>query len=356
MLKLTEFKYREPYWMTEHPIALFDTNLIVGKNATGKSLLLDKIILVVRTLLDKRKPNDVNSFYAELRFVDSDNYCLDYRFGIIEGRVEMESYMKIKDDSNIVPIISRSESDAVLSGETINPPTEKLIVNVRRDTIQYPDIEQLLLWAESNISFSFNELDIYGDDNEQFLYGLNRNLYSMVTKMSPEQLLHVIEIVNQIGYPIKDIKPTEEPFKKILFYEEGVKPILLDRLISKGMFRCIYTIILVEYIASLQFKGMLSIDDFCEGLDYSHSTKLGKYVFMFCKENGIQLLTSSNDNFLMDVVDMHSWNLLIREEGKINSYNYKNSKQLFDDFAFTGLSNFDFFSSDYIYRHQTQHK
>lgn len=342
--------------MTEHPISLFETNLIVGKNATGKSLLLDKIIFVVRILLDKRKPTDVNSFYAELHFVDSDNNILDYRLGVIEGKVEMESYTKIMSDSSLKSIISRNESEAVLSGQIINPPIDKLIINVRRDIVQYPEIEQLLLWAENNISFSFNELDIYGDGDEQFLYGLNRNLYSMVSKMSPIQLSHIIDVIKEIGYPIEDIKVAEEPFKKILFYEEGVKPILLDRFISKGMFRCIYTIILVEFIASLQFKGMLSIDDFCEGLDYSHSTKFGKYVFKFCKENNIQLLASSNDSFLMDVVDMHSWNLLTRKEGKIYSYNYKNSKQLFDDFTFTGLSNFDFFSSDYIYRHQTQNK
>lgn len=353
MLRLTEFKYSEPNWMTEHPISLFETNLIVGKNATGKTFLLKNIVLVVRTLLDKRMPHEIDSFYAELRFIDSRNTVFEYKFVIREGKIEIESFYKIEQGSNIEQIIARFDSLTTLKGQNINPPADKLIVNVRRDTILYPEIEQLLLWAENNISFSFNELDMYGDDGEQFLYGINGNLYNMVKKMSQSQLSHAVEVINKIGYPIKDIRPAEEPFKKILFNEEGVSPILLDRFISKGMFRCIYTIILVEYIASLQFKGMLSIDDFCEGLDYSHSTKLGKYVFSFCKENGIQLLASSNDSFLMDVVDMRYWNYLIRKEGKINSYNYQNSKQLFDDFMFTGLSNFDFFSSDYIHRHQT---
>lgn len=356
MLRLTEFRYTEPNWMTEHPISLFETNLIVGKNATGKSMLLAKIILVIRTILDRRTPSERNSFFASLRFVDASDCVLEYSFGIKEGIIEFEFFNKQLQNQNVEIVIDRKFSSAHLKKHVINPPVDKLIVNVRRDTIQYPEIEQLLQWAENNISISFNELDLYGDDTKQALYGIEGNLYNMVKSLSVERLSHAVEILNQIGYPISNIKPTEEPFEKILFYEEGVQPILLDRYISKGMFRSIYTVLLVEYIATKEFHGLLIIDDFCEGLDYSHSTKLGKYVFQFCTENAIQLLVSSNDNFLMDVVDMRYWNYLTRNEGKINSFNYSNSKQLFDDFAFTGLSNFDFFSSDYIHRHQVQGK
>ena len=53
----------------------------------------------------------------------------------------------------------------------------------------------------------------------------------------------------------------------------------------------------------------------------------------------------------MDVVDLEYWNILQRQGSDITSINVKNNPELFSSFRFTGLSNFDFFSSDYIARH-----
>jgi hypothetical protein len=52
--------------------------------------------------------------------------------------------------------------------------------------------------------------------------------------------------------------------------------------------------------------------------------------------------------FLMDVVDLKYWNVLRRNGQVVTAINAKNHPNLFEDFKFTGLSNFDFFASDYI--------
>jgi hypothetical protein len=71
-------------------------------------------------------------------------------------------------------------------------------------------------------------------------------------------------------------------------------------------------------------------------------------IFSLCQENNIQLIAASNDMFLMDVVELEYWNVLQREGSVVTALNEKNSPDLFESFKFTGLSNFDFFSSDFI--------
>lgn len=58
----------------------------------------------------------------------------------------------------------------------------------------------------------------------------------------------------------------------------------------------------------------------------------------------------------MDVVDLKYWNILQRKGDKVTAINIYNSPELFEDFEFTGLNNFDLFSSDFIARHKKMKK
>jgi hypothetical protein len=91
------------------------------------------------------------------------------------------------------------------------------------------------------------------------------------------------------------------------------------------------------------------IDDICEGLDYERSTQLGKLVFEKLTKNNIQAIVTSNDSFLMNVIDIKYWNVLRREGNTIKALNYQNNREQFDKFRMTGLSNFDFFTSKYAF-------
>ena len=235
----------------------------------------------------------------------------------------------------------------------INPPKNKLTPHVRRDTVSYPYIEAIMQWAEHVCGQRFNETDIWGDSHtDSYIQAHGKNLYTMIKTLPDDRIEYIKELANQLDYPLTDIEPFEtKDIHKILFYEKGVNRVLFDSDLSKGMFRTLHLIIYLEYLIQQDCPSLLLIDDVCEGLDYNRSTQLGKYLFQRCEEQDIQLIASSNDSFLMNAVDTRYWNILFRQGSEVFSINYLTHPQLFDEFVYTGLSNFDLFSSDYIDRY-----
>jgi len=65
-------------------------------------------------------------------------------------------------------------------------------------------------------------------------------------------------------------------------------------------------------------------------------------------ENNIQLIMSTNDRFVMNNVPLKYWSVIVRKGNIVRIYNYRNSREVFEDFELTGLSNFDFYSSNYL--------
>ena len=119
---------------------------------------------------------------------------------------------------------------------------------------------------------------------------------------------------------------------------------------SMGMFRALSIIIHFNYYELEKIPGCVLIDDIGEGLDYERSTELIKLLIAKVESSvsNIQLFMSTNDRFVMNSVDLKYWQIIDRVGGKVNYYNIKNSSQVFDDFKFTGLNNFDFFATDFF--------
>ena len=88
----------------------------------------------------------------------------------------------------------------------------------------------------------------------------------------------------------------------------------------------------------------------CLGLDYSKSTGVGRLLFDICREHGMQLMATSNEEFMMNIVDIGEWNILVRKDQTVKSLNAANHPELFDEFRFSGLDNFDLFTSDVLNR------
>ena len=66
------------------------------------------------------------------------------------------------------------------------------------------------------------------------------------------------------------------------------------------------------------------------------------------KEKNVQFIATTNDFFLMNIVDIEDWNVITRNGGEIKSLNYTNSKKKFDEYKFTGMNNFQLFASNYL--------
>lgn len=353
-MKLIKCELKNVGWGAEK-LDLFPQNLLVGKNAVGKSTVISALSQMA-SIISQRKPLEENSDFSYTMAVENSEYFAVYKFKWVEKRVADEQLVVLGTDGRKKVWIERTSGEAKFDGEVVNPPQDKLLLNLKRDTVLYREIESIISWAENVDAFSFNEFDIDGDERlySRFIKG-GDNLYSMVKALSPESIENVVSTAAEMGYHLEKIEAFEyADVKKVLFKEKDVSRPLFDFNLSKGMFRTLYLLIYLEYVAQSGKPATLLIDDLCEGLDYDRSTKLGKYVFDYCSKNDIQLIATSNDSFLMDVVDLNYWSILQREGSKVSAISHKNHPELFEDFSFTGLSNFDLLSSDFIARHKNK--
>ena len=118
--------------------------------------------------------------------------------------------------------------------------------------------------------------------------------------------------------------------------------------LSQGMWRALA---LVTHLNSCTFsknKKLILIDDIGEGLDYERSVAIIDLLISKAKTNDIQLMMTSNDRFVMNEVPLEYWSVLKRKKGIVKMFNLRNSQKQFDEFKYIGLSNFDFFASDFF--------
>ena len=284
---------------------------------------------------------------------------IHYEFKSQSGAITYESFESVKNGFRKLNI-SRDQQSAQLEEEhDINAPQDKLVIHIRRDIVKYPFIEKLVNWAQSVHGFSFNEIDQRSEANtDAWFIGDKVSLLDMVHTVagSGVNAVGIVDRMNDVGYTISRISefvPEEYPdFRIVYVVEEDVLDPLFSGSMSKGMYRTLFTLSLIEYLAKSKKPSMLLIDDFCEGLDYDRSVSVGKMVYDFCRENGIQLVAASNDSYLMDVIDLDSWHILNRTGSSVSAINKVSDPDLFDDFEFSGLKNIHLLSSDYIARHK----
>ena len=343
---LSSFAYKEQGWALTELSHLQSVNLLVARNATGKTRTIRALQNVTSFLQMKQTFMNIRSFEATLKFgkVENPNWKMDYSFKINEGVVEKEELIV-----NGAVLIKRTKAIAKYENKRINPPSEKLVVQIRRDKDLYPEIELLMLWAEGVTAVScqaINALTILGVGNLINPY----NISDLVDALSPSEMKKVLSTAKELGYNIASIKTLEATrgIRIVQLKEISISNELVDMQLSSGMLRTLYLLCFVSIIKHNKNLSLLLIDDMGEGLDYRRSTNLGKIVFDDCALNGLQLVASSNDAFLMDVVDIANWQILRRKGNKVNTINQALNPELFRKFRMTGLSNFDLFSSDFI--------
>lgn len=349
-MKLENLEYNEPTWSLKG-LNFSEASLIVGRNAVGKSKTITVLSKLINIITQQKEIKENDSFRYKIIFKDNDEDLI-YDFVFQKGKVCVEL---LYNKSGKI-LIKRDENETIYYDEKVNPPANKLALTIRRDTVVYPEVEKIAEWAESSYGFLFNQIDPVITDVSSFnIMSKCQKLITMFEQLDGNAKEQVIKDLNYLDYKIDNLDIQEiGQFKILHISESGVKDYLWEASISQGMQRTLFLIVFMNYLSLNKNKKtkIIAIDDFCEGLDYDRSIKLGKYLYKFCIENNIQLITTSNDSFLMDVVDLKYWNILQREGDKVTAINIYNSPELFEDFEFTGLSNFDLFSSDFIARHK----
>jgi len=352
-MKLTKLTYQDPYWELNN-LALRDVNLVVGRNSTGKSRTLSTIDLLVKMINQRRSLNWGSRW--DIEFVNQSEDIIQFNFAtkfIEEGKVSAE-FISVNGDSVLFRYKDGSvhiKNKVTNNNEVVFPPENKLTLHTNRDVRKYPFLEDIANWADQSFGFKFGNISPFAMLNQQEydLLTAVEDIPTLFKQLNRESKIRVQEDFNSIGYDISGISIQDRSDMPILFVKENnIAKAIPHFKLSQGMFRTLAVIIYVEYLINRKRPATLIIDDLCEGLDYDRATRLGRLIFDKCIDRQIQLITTSNDSFLMDAIDIEYWTILTRQGKTVEAMNRMTNSEIFDRFRFTGLSNFDFFSSDYI--------
>lgn len=380
-LDYSEFVNTDREWQTSS--CTFDqVNLIVGKNASGKSRTLNVIFSIAANLSDQKKLTFSEGHY-KLGF--SNGIETDYELEYHNRKVAVEKFFNservfLERNADSTGEIYYAEEKKKLRFQMAE---DELAVVSRRDLVQHPFLEPLIQWAENLNYYRFGTA--LGKDRFSAASRVRNVELSKVlpktrnTQLVVDKYIHgesefgdkfrklIINDMTEVGFPIQEViyKALEGFVVDPALTEEfslpgesvSISPIGLaikeadlpgrtsQYEISDGMFRALSLIIQINLSLLLERPSCILIDDIGEGLDYERSSALIKLLIHKAEESSVQLIMSTNDRFVMNNVPLKYWILLERRGGLSVHHNYRNSKKEFDNFALTGLSNFDFFSS-----------
>lgn len=341
-------------------------NLIVGKNATGKSRTMS-IIKGLGNLVSGDIKLSFKSGDYKVIFDDGGKkvtYFLKYENGkVIKEKLVIGSDTRLDRRSD-----GKGDIYAVKDGKNMEfqaPPSELACVN-RRDNVQHPFFENLYGWGKNLRCYLFGtslgkdhfavfkkdekeELNLKITDQTVAIFRKGKDRYS-------EKFLdNVKHDMSTIGFGIDDInlgppnsvtvKGTIEQIQCLLLRESDLEGTTDQNSISQGMFRALSLIIQLNYSLLASVPSCILIDDIGEGLDYERSSSLIRLLIEKAKESCVQLIMTTNDRFVMNNVPLEYWSIMQRFAKESKIYDMRNSEKQFKDFELTGLNNFDFFTS-----------
>lgn len=378
-----EYTYNEGLddeWKIEE-CQLNQINLIVGKNASGKSRIVSAIYLLSELLIESAtlSPN-TRKYKWNLYFnTDSSDNNIQYLLKIENGLV-VEEQLIISNKN----LLNRDQSgEGHIWAEELNremrfqsPQTELAVVK-RRDTIQHPFLEDIYQWANSLRFYQFGtqlgkntiahipptiellkrKTDLKDDEYviSIFLLGKNEfqdNFSNKIIKDMGEIGYKISEVGVKIPsmFELSDISPTDEDnsFPQFLYVkEDDLKAITEQSQMSQGMFRALSLFIQINYSLLAEKPSCIIIDDIGEGLDYERASAIIRLLIEKAKTGLVQLIMTTNDQFIMNGVPLEYWSVIERKSGSAKLHNIFNAKEKFEEFQFIGLNNFDFFTSEF---------
>jgi AAA domain, putative AbiEii toxin, Type IV TA system len=350
-------------------VVLESINLVVGRNATGKTRMLDSIAFLAKLLCGKERVSFPVRLNAKFEHEGSG---IDYGIVVSKRGVESESF-----DRGGKRFLNRgAEGRGTIWAEKtkddieFQTPITDIAAFVRRDSLQHPFLEPLTKWAEALRHYHFGDhfgkpilavmskspVPEFDTTNEYYTSAL----FSLGTRFGPDFKQSVIADMVYIGYPIEDvdlIRPVSQilpphpvgDYVTLAAKETGLETLIDQKDMSQGMYRALSIIIHVNFALKSGTPSCLLIDDIGEGLDFGRSCSIIELLRNKIESSPVQLIMSTNDRFVMNKVPIKHWTYLYREGNVTKAYNYANSKKKFDKFKFTGLNNFDFFATDYIH-------
>jgi len=376
-IKISRFKNQSDEWAIEgKPInnkfgqwlSFGDMNLIVGKNATGKSKTINAIRHIADLFCGDVQISRLNlvgfgTTEYNLKF-DSNGEEIQYYLDFKDGKIIQETLTV-----NDVEKLNRIEGMLWYEGanEKLAFETDDDVLAVsKRDKKQHSFFEILYSWGKNLnyypfgtplgkdallkdinlVKYDSEEVDLKDGDEVTRIFVMGQNQFS-------ESFLNtILEDMKAISYDLQTIEVS--PLKKfpvpaygLNVQERDLESITDQTEMSQGMFRALSLLVQLNYSLLSKTPSCILIDDIGEGLDYDRSNSLIELIIEKIKDSSVQVIMTTNDRFVMNKVPLKYWSVIQRIPKKSLFYNYQNSKSTFEEFQRTGLNNFDFLSYEY---------
>lgn len=374
-LKYSEFLGAPEEWVLDG-LLLGQRTLVVGPNAAGKSRTLSVIANLARALNGQQGPAKAGSF--ECVFDDAGTEYV-YKLSYKDEKVESESLsvggkLVLDRSTGGYGNIWYEQMGSEVTMVPFQAPENMIAAVVRRDTTQHNFLEPLHRWASSLRYYQFGTQlgkDLYAlfvpsqtapvDERDQNLVVGIFN--AGMKRLGDEFKNSIVSDMGKIGYDISEVGIA--PPKNIqlngapgevsgLYVQEKSLPGRTEQhSMSQGMFRVLSLLIHVNFAQMRKTTACVIVDDIGEGLDFSRSCKMIHLLREKADNSELQVILSTNDKFVMNEVPLTEWAIVQRNGNHVQIRNYENSKEIFDDFRFTGLSNFSFLEMDVINTHES---
>lgn len=307
-MRLEQFSYWEQKgpdeeWQIEG-LVFGEFNLLVGRNATGKTRLLKAIARAAA-----EKSGEATGFVGSTRF------------------------QMVLPDVRDIPEFPEAK-------------------NATGTELARWRVEASAQWGKRAQYFPFAgrmNLKIAGEDGAFARLELPEAYKRGENRLGAEFHERIAGWMNEVGYPVEGIEIRDSPKGGFALGVKEAKRAAITpfRRLSQGEQR---TLTLLTFLALLEAEkkaATLLIDDFGEGLDFERATRATEFLVRRAPESLLQFIVATNDRYVMNTVPLEHWTVLVEEGTRTRVFNYANSQQKFDDFKFTGLNNFDFFSMDF---------
>ncbi|MDH6354618.1 ABC-type lipoprotein export system ATPase subunit [Dysgonomonas sp. PH5-45] len=344
------------------PIQFGNINLIVGKNASGKS----RTLAIIREIADLL---NLKLKLSELPFRDCHYYLQfndegeKYEYSV---SIDNEKILDEQIFINGQPMLNRKEgkiySTVTKQLEPFNLDNTILAVK-KHGAPEYSFLSKLFAWGHNLRKSAFTnqfekntlikDFDDWKRDRESNMHANNSRDVVRVVHRAQElfgnefnnNILHDMKV---LGYPMESIEVLDTPDGYSLYVKEDELDAKTSQLeMSQGMFRALSFIVHLNYALLKNRSICILVDDLGEGLDFDRSKALISLLIYKSKGSNVQLIITTNDRYIMNSIPIKYWSIAEREAKKTVFYNYYNSQEFFDDFKFTGLSNFDFLATHF---------